>query len=235
MRRFRSLRLLLLFVIALVGIASAESGFDLDGPALDVKVMRAGQTLPISQVPNLQPGDRIWLHPNFTEDQSAHYLLVVAFLRGSTNPPPDQWFVRAETWNRKVRQEGIYVMVPQGAEQALFFLAPDTGGGFSTLKSNVRAKPGSFVRASQDLNQASLDRSRLDTYRAGIMAVSYTNPDDLKAASKVLGRSLDIKVDSDCFQKPADMQLACLTQNQNAVVLDDQHTESMVAKVTSGD
>jgi hypothetical protein len=57
-----------------------------------------------------------------------HYLLIVAFLRGSTNPPPEQWFTKAETWNKRVRQEGIVVTAPEGAEQALLFLAPETGG-----------------------------------------------------------------------------------------------------------
>jgi hypothetical protein len=33
-----------------------------------------------------------WLHPDLPEDQSAHYLLVAVFFRGSTNPPPDNWF-----------------------------------------------------------------------------------------------------------------------------------------------
>jgi len=50
------------------------------------------------------------------------------------------------------------------AQQALLFLAPETGGDYGSLRAAVRGKPGIFVRASQDLNQASLDRSRLDQY-----------------------------------------------------------------------
>jgi len=90
--------------------------------------------------------------------------MIPVFLRGSTNPPPDAWFTKTETWNKRVREEGIVITVPQGAQQALIFLAPETGGDFSTLRAAVRGKPGAFVRASQDLNQASLDRTRLDKY-----------------------------------------------------------------------
>ena len=146
--------------------------FDLPGPPIEVKVTRAGKTLPIAEVPNLQAGDRLWLHPEIPASQSVHYLLIAAFLRGSTNPPPEQWFVKAETWNKQVRKEGIVVTVPDEAQQVLLFLAPETGGDFGTLRSAVRGKPGAFVRASQDLNQAALDRSRLDAYLAGIKETS---------------------------------------------------------------
>src|ERR1700676_131389 len=159
------LSLVFLSVSATSLCAAADgSSFDLPGPRIDITVTRAGKTLPISEVPNLQAGDRLWLHPDIPETQSAHYLLVTAFLRGSTNPPPEHWFLKAETWNKKVRREGVVVTVPAEAQQALFFLAPETGGDFSPLRSSVRGKPGAFVRASQDLNQAALDRSRVDRY-----------------------------------------------------------------------
>jgi hypothetical protein len=138
------------------------AAFDLIGPRVEMKVSRDGKSLPISEVANFKPGDRIWLHPDFPESQSVHYQLIVAFLRGSTNPPPEKWITQAETWNKKVKQEGILVTVPQDAQQVLVFLAPETGGGFSTLSRAVRAVPGVFVRASQDLNQAGLYRSRLE-------------------------------------------------------------------------
>lgn len=215
-------------------IARAASNFDLDGPPLNIRVTRNGETLPIAEVPDLKAGDRLWLHPDLPKRQDAHYLLVTVFLRGSTNPPPDGWFVKAETWTRQVQQQGVNVTIPQDAGQALFFLAPETGGDFSTLRTNVRAKPGIFVRASQDLNQASLDRSRLDAYVAAVTQISEDDPAALMDASKLLGRSLNIKVDSNCFQKPAGQQLACLTQNEDSMVLDDGHTQSMVASLTSG-
>jgi hypothetical protein len=40
-----------------------SAAFDLPGPRIEVKVTRASKTLFISEVPNLQPGDRLWLHP----------------------------------------------------------------------------------------------------------------------------------------------------------------------------
>jgi hypothetical protein len=230
----RPLLSFLVTFLALVSVARASADFDLVGPPLDVRVTRNGKTLPIAEVPNLQAGDRVWLHPDLPHQQDARYLMVAVFLRGSTNPPPDNWFFKGETWDRHVQQEGINVTVPANAQQALFFLAPETGGDFSTLKSNVRARPGSFVRATQDLNQASLDRSRLDAYLVAVTKISQEDPAALKASTQLLGRSLNIKVDSDCFSKPAAQQLSCLTQNEDALVLDDGHTQSMVAALTSG-
>ncbi|MGD0305785.1 MAG: hypothetical protein ABSC71_13240, partial [Candidatus Acidiferrales bacterium] len=204
------------------------------GPRVDVTVTRGGKTLPISEVPNLQPGDRLWIHPDFPESQSVHYVLVVAFLRGSTNPPPEDWFTRADTWYRQVREEGIVVTVPAEAQQTLLFLAPETGGDFSTLRSTVRARPGAFVRASQDLNQASLDRLRLEKYLDEVKETSDTDPKTLHDRSVLLARSLNVKVDQQCFDKPTEQQGPCLTQNTDSLVLDDGHTQSMVTALTSG-
>src|SRR5207245_1275490 len=149
-----------------------------------------------------QPGDRIWLHPDLPEDQSAHYLLVAVFFRGSTNPPPDNWFTKAETWKKKAGEEGIVITVPQGAQQVLLFLAPETGGDFSTLRSTVQGKPGAFVRASQDLNQASFDRSRLAQYIATDIQTSDNDPNAFNKRSVILARILETKLDPLSFDKP---------------------------------
>lgn len=223
----------LLCIASVVAHADAP-GFDLDGPKLDVHVERAGKTLPISEVPNLEAGDRLWLHPDFPESQSTHYLLIVAFLRGATNPPPDEWFTKIESWDRAVRQEGAFVIVPKEAEQALVFFAPETGGDFSTLRSAVRGRPGAFVRAAQDLQQAGLDRMRLDRYLDEIKSISESNPSALQPESALLARSLKIKVDQQCFDKPAEQQAACLTQHKDDLVLDDAHSQSMVAQLANG-
>jgi hypothetical protein len=226
---------LLIFLCTLINVVRADTAaFDLSGPKIEVTVTRGSKTLPISQVPNLQPGDRIWVHPDLPDDQSVHYLLVAAFLRGTTNPPPDTWFTRAETWNKKVREEGVVIVVPQDAQQALLFLAPETGGDFSTLRSTVKGKPGVFVRASQDLNQATLDRSRLDQYINAIRNISGNDPQALHDRSIVLARSLTIKLDQQCFEKPVEQQTSCLTQHTDQLVLDDGHSQSMVAALTSG-
>src|SRR5271157_1088506 len=226
--------LLTLCDVFLPAIAAADNAaFDLPGPRVEVRVTRGDRALPIADVPNLREGDRVWVHPAFPENQSAHYLLIMAFLRGTTNPPPENWFTRIECWNKHVRQEGTVVTVPKGAGQALIFLAPETGGDFSTLRSNVRGKPGAFVRAAQDLVRASLDRSRLNVYLAAVKQASNEDPDQLKQETTLLARSLSIKLDSDCFKKPIDEQSSCLTQNSNNLVMDDPHSQSMVAQLTS--
>jgi hypothetical protein len=211
-----------------------SAAFDLPGPKIEVNVTRSGKTLPISQVPELQAGDRLWLHPVLSTGDSVHYLLITAFLRGSTSPPPDQWFTRSETWSKQLKRDGIFITVPQNAQQALIFLAPETGGDFATLRSTVRNRPGAFVRASQDLNQAALDRSRLDAYLDGIREVSDADSKTLQERTLMLARSLKIKVDKDCLDRPIQEQATCLTQKTNQLVLDDGHTQSMVDALTSG-
>jgi hypothetical protein len=218
-----------------VGEAFAENAaFDLIGPKVDVRVERQGATRPIAEVPNLQAGDRLWIHPDLPDSQSVHYLMVVAFLRGATNPPPENWFTRAETWNKPVRDEGIFVIVPPEAEEALVFLAPETGGAFSTLRNAVRGKPGAFVRAAQDLEQASLDRARLEAYLEAVKVTSVIDPQELQEHTTFLARSLNIKLDKQCFDKPSAEQVPCLTQNNEALVLDDAHSQNMVATLTTG-
>jgi len=58
----------------------------------------------------------------------------------------------------------------------LVFLAPQTSGDFKTLVNAVRARPGVFVRTSQDLNQATLDRSRLESYLMAIRSLNDADP-----------------------------------------------------------
>ena len=222
-------------LLALVVSARADNNsFDLLGPRIEMKVSRNGKSLPIAQVANLQPGDRLWLHPDFPDDQSARYLLIVAFLRGATNPPPESWFTKAETWTKAVKEEGIVVTVPADAQQALIFLAPETGGDFGTLRGAVRGRPGVFVRASQDLNQASLDRTRLEKYLADVKTINDADPKALKDHSILLARTLGIRVDEACFAKPLEEQSACLTKNTENLVLDDGHSQSMVTALASG-
>ena len=217
-----------------VAARADNAAFDLIGPKFQVHVQRAGVTIPIAQVPNLQPGDRLWIHPDLPDSQAVRYLMVVVFLRGATNPPPESWFTRTETWTKQVHEEGIFITVPKEAEQAVVLLAPETGGAFSTLRAAVRGKPGAFVRAAQDLQQLSLDRSRLEAYLEAIRESSNTNPEQLKSRSTLLARSLSIKLDQQCFDKPTAQQVPCLTQNTDQMVLDDQHSQSMVATLTTG-
>jgi hypothetical protein len=227
---------LMISMLAVVrsSFARPDNSFDLTGPKLEINVTRAGRTLGIADVPNLLPGDRLWIHVDLPNDQAVHYLLVIAFLRGSTNPPPEDWFSRAETWNKQMITEGTIVNVPKDAQQAILFLAPETGGDFSSLRSAVRSKPGVFVRAAQDLNQASLDRTRADKYLDDIKSNSGLEPKALHDRSVLLARTLGIKLDQQCFDKPPEQQPTCLTQNTDQLVLDDGHTQSMVTALTSG-
>jgi len=230
----RCLPLLILWMFASTGLRADTPAFDLSGPKVDVHVKRGEISLPISQVPSLQPGDRLWVHPDLPESQSAHYVLIVAFLRGATNPPPAEWFTRVETWNRQVRDEGVFITVPAEAQQALLFLAPETGGDFSTLRAAVRGRPGAFVRAGQDLQAASLDRMRLEAYLAQMRGTQPTDPKELKERTEMLARSLGIKVDQQCFDKPTDQQAPCLVQHTDGLVLDDANTQSMVTQLANG-
>ncbi len=224
---------LLLLGAAPMAALGESAPFDLDGPRLQVTVTRAGKTLPIAQIPNLAEGDSLSIKADLSKAQSVHYLLVAGFLRGVTNPPTDKWFFQSRTWNPK-DAAGLVITVPQGAQQVLVFLAPETGGDFKTLVGTVRGRPGAFVRASQDLNQASLDHARLEAFLAAVRAINQTNPDRLKTASPLLARSLAIKLDSSCLTKTADMQAACLTQGRDSMVLNDGHSTSMVQALASG-
>ena len=229
------MQLLLFCSLVSAGLYAADGpSFDLAGPKVDVRVKRGDVTLPIGETPNLLPGDRLWIHPDFPESQTAHFVLIVAFLRGATNPPPPEWFTRVETWTREAREEGVFVTVPEEAQQALLFLAPETGGDFSTLRKAVKNRPGTFVRAVQDLQAASGDRMRLDAYLAEVKETSQTDPTLLKERAEKAARSLGIKLDQQCFDKPTDQQAPCLVQHTDALVLDDANAQSRMAQLTSG-
>jgi hypothetical protein len=225
-----------LFLAAALAQTGRAGGaaFDLAGPVLEATVTRAGTTLPASQVPNLAAGDRIWIRANFPASQSAHYLLVSAFLSGSTNPPPQNWFADCKTWTPKCRADGLTVTVPVDAQQMVVFLAPETGGDYKTLMGAVRGRPGAFVRTSQDLNQAELDRSRLDRYLEAIRALNDADPAKLAQAAPLLARSLAIKVDEKCLDRIPALQAPCLMAGQEALILNDGHSTSIVEALTSG-
>jgi hypothetical protein len=225
------------FMMLLSAAAHAQAGgrFDLSGPSIDVHVQRGTRSLPIATVPNLLPGDHLLIHADLPSTQSVKLLLVVAFLRGSTNPPPNDWFTHIETWDKKTRSEGVTVTVPNEAQQALIFLAPDTGGGFATLKSAVIGRPGVFVRAAQDLNEASFEQARIERYLQAIRKVPAGSPAELLDHSHKLAATLNLKPNEECFKKPADQQLACLQQTGSQLLLDDGHGQTLAAMITNGD
>jgi hypothetical protein len=225
---------LLFSLLVAVAARAAPAPFDLAGPLLDVKITRGAITLPASEVPNLAAGDRIWLQADLPASQSAHYLLIAAFLRGATNPPPPEWFFECKTWTKKCAAAGLTVTVPQDAQQVLIFLAPETGGDFKTLVSAVRGRPGAFVRTSQDLNQAALDRSRLERYLTTIRSLNDADPAKLSQVAPLLARSLAIKVDEKCLDRLPELQAPCLMMGQESLILNDGHSTSIVEALTSG-
>jgi hypothetical protein len=235
--RFRpsaALATLLLSALLAASVHAAPAPFDLAGPVLDVKISRGATTLPAAEVPNLAAGDRVWLKADLPPTQSAHYLLIAAFLRGATNPPPESWFFPCKTWTKKCAADGLTITVPEGAQQVLVFLAPETSGDFKTLVSAVRGRPGAFVRTSQDLNQAALDRSRLERYLTTIRTLNASDPAKLARIAPLLARSLAIKVDEKCLDRLPELQAPCLTQGQEALILNDGHSTSIVEALTSG-
>lgn len=209
----------------------AAAPFDLTGPTLQISVTRDGATLPIANVPNLAAGDEIVITPDLPPGETVRYLLVAGFLRGATNPPPESWFTRTAAWKPG---SSLKVTVPPAAEQLLVFLAPQTGGDFRSLVSAVRARPGAFVRAAQELGQASLDRSRLDVFTAQVARINQIDPGRLQTASPLLARSLGIKIDQACLKKVTETQASCLTQDRDALVLDDSSRASTLQTLASG-
>jgi hypothetical protein len=213
--------------------ADDAARFDLVGPKINVRVTRGAKTLPISLVPNLLAGDKLWVKADLPATQSNHLLLIVAFLRGTTNEPPDNWFTKIETWNKK-SAEGTTVTVPEGAEQALLFVAPETGGDFDTLRSAVKGKPGQFIRADSDLNEASFEQQRTDRYLAAMKNVPANDAKAVQERSAKLASTLALKPNADCFKQPVDQQVNCLTVSSAPLILSDGHGQTVAEALSSG-
>jgi hypothetical protein len=214
--------------------AADAARFDLAGPKIDVRVTRGSTTLPIAEVPNLQPGDKIWVKADLPNSQSNHLLLIVAFLRGTTNEPPKDWFTEIDTWDKKKTAEGTTVIVPQEAQQALIFIAPETGGDFKTLRSAVKGRPGLFIRADADLNEASFEQQRIERYLAAMKALPQGNAKAIQEHSAKLAATLALKPNAACFKEPVDQQVNCLTQTSAPLLLNDGHGESIAEALSTG-
>ncbi len=233
---YMTMRAFLIGVIALLAmavpaLAADQAAFDLPGPSLRITVERGGRTLPIAEVPQLAAGDHLSIRADLPADQSARYLLVAAFLRGATNPPPKSWFFQSRTWLPQ-DAAGLALTVPASAQQVILFLAPATGGDFATLINAVRGRPGAFVRASQALTQASLDHQRLATFLEAVGKRVPSEPDRLKKITPLLARSLAVKINEECLEKLPDLQAACLMQNQDTLVLNDGYSNGVAETLT---
>ncbi|QMV20327.1 hypothetical protein GOB94_09270 [Granulicella sp. 5B5] len=210
------------------------SKFDLTGPKLDIRVTRGNDTLPIAEVPNLQPGDKLWIKADLPQTQSNHLLIIVAFLRGTTNEPPDSWFTEIDTWDKKKTKEGTTIVVPDEAQQAILFIAPETGGDFKTLRSAVKGRPGIFIRADADLNESSFEQQRIEHYLDAMKTVTQNDPKAIADHSAKLAATLALKPNADCFKQPVEQQVTCLTQSSEPVILTDGHGQSIADALSSG-
>ncbi len=233
MKAYRVAACLLAISLAPALCVADNAPFDLVGPKIDIRVTRGSSTLPIAEVPNLLPGDRLWIKADLPRTQSNHLLLVVAFLRGTTNVPPNKWFTEIDTWDKKTI-EGTTVKVPVGAEQALLFIAPQTGGDFKTLRSAVRGHPGIFIRAAADLNASSLQQQRIEHYLAAMQSASLEDAKAIEKLSARLAATLALKPDANCFKQPVDQQVGCLTQSSTPDLLDEGNSEGIASSMSSG-
>lgn len=207
--------------------AAEPAPFDLPGPGLHVTVQRDGVTLPIDAVPALATDDLLTIEADLPEDQGTRFLLLSAFLRGATNPPPTDWIRTAETWKRKNKDKRLSLKVPKGAKQLVLFFVPATGGASDAISDTVRGRPGEFVRATQALNQASLDRSRLNAFMVAIQAQGNTHPEYLRKLAPTLARSLSMKLNEGCLDRVIARQASCLLENRDSLVLADMHSSSI--------
>jgi hypothetical protein len=211
-------------VMAAAPVQSASSSFDLVGPRLDIAITHDGVTLPLERVPNLSEGDRISIKLERLPGHDERYRVVAAFLRGAVDRPGKDWF--REALSRKNNAD-IALVVPKGAQQMALFIVPESGGGANAIISAVRKQPGAFVRAVQELNQASLDRARLDTFLREMQRAERKSPESLASVSPILTRSLAVKLKAECLQQPAELQSACLTGDRETLLLADTHSSAL--------
>lgn len=216
-------------MLAATPCGAQNATYDLAGPVLRVTVARAGVSLPLSQVPSLAVGDRIRIEGVPPQDGTSRYLVVLAFLRGATDPPPKEWLVSA---NPRDTAGGatLDAVVPDGALQASILLVPRTSGAMKAVEKAVLGKPGVFVRAVQELTQTSLDRARLDAYLAGVRSLGTSL--EQAADTARLGRNLAVKVDPGCLVRQADVQATCGAPGGVAVLADAQ--TSSLAQTLAG-
>jgi hypothetical protein len=231
--KFTRAILCLLMLFSAARVWADDARFDLPGPNIDVYVTRGTTTLPIAQVPELQPGDRLRIKTDLPTTQLNHLLLIVAFLRGTTNEPPDNWFTRVETW-KPMPPNGTVVVVPDGAQRAMLFVAPETGGDFNTLRSAVKGNPGIFIRANISLNKASLEQQRIARYIASMQTVASDDEKVIAGRSAKLAAALQLKPNPDCFKQPVADQVDCLTLTSAPLLLDDGHAQTVADAISTG-
>ncbi|MBE7181480.1 MAG: hypothetical protein INR71_09780, partial [Terriglobus roseus] len=144
------------------------------------------------------------------------------------------WFTKIETWDKKTVQEGSFVTIPQNAQQAILFIAPETGGDFESLRSTVKSKPGQFIRADSDLNEASFEQQRIERYLAAMKTVPPDDPKAIQDRSAKLAATLGLQPKQDCFKQPVANQVNCLTQSSAPIILDDAQGQNLAQALSTG-
>ena len=233
---FRARLLLLPFLLLFGRTAHAADAarFDLVGPSIDVRVTRGTDTLPIALSPISSPATRSGCILTCPPRSPSTTCSSAPFCAARPTRHRTTGFIRIPTWDKKIRQEGVFVTVPAEAQQAVLFMAPETGGDFSTLRSAVQGRPGIFVRASQDLAEAGFEQARIEKYLASIRRVPPSDSTELQKHSDLLARTLALKPNADCFKRPVDTQFTCLTQTGTQTLLDDGHGQTIAAALSTG-
>jgi hypothetical protein len=75
---------------------------------------------------------------------------------------------------------------------------------------------------------------RLDDYLDHVKNLPQGDPKILKEKTELLGATLGIRVDQQCFDKPTEQQAPCLTQHPDGLVLDDSNAQSVVNQMVNG-
>ena len=150
---------------------------------------RAATTLPIAEVPNLLPGGRVAIKADFPGVAVGE----VPARRGS----PARRHPAAGFLVHRVRDlTGMprrWPLAPGagGAAGAGVPRAP-VGNGFGPWSARL-GRPGAFVRAAQQLNQASLDRAQLEIYLRDLRETRRGEPGARPRGDPLLARSLAIR------------------------------------------
>jgi len=75
---------------------------------------------------------------------------------------------------------------------------------------------------------------RLDAYLAEVKVTSQSDPTQLKDRAQRAARSLGVRLDQQCFDKPSDQQAPCLVQHTEGLLLDDANVQSRVEQLANG-
>jgi len=126
-------------------------------------------------------------------------------------------------WDKKTA-EGTTVTVPP-KRRGILFVAPETGGDFNTLRSAVKAGRVLFIRADADLNEASFEQQRIERYLTAMKTVPQNDEKTIQDFRE-LASALALKPNADCFKKPVEQQVNCLTQS-SAPVSSRRHGQSI--------